>query len=542
MLARRVTPCFTLDGWRLAGSDREDGREPVDPLELALRYHAEGADEIVLLELGDAEGRTQRAVESGRRFAEELLIPLSLGGGFDSLLDVGRALDSGADRVILGSAARLRPDLVTEVASRFGPESVALILHAARGDPGDGPRWRNAGAGEDGGPGGDLLAWAVEAAERGAGELILSPVGGERDGPDLELLQALADLVMVPLAAAGLGSAEAALEAVLAGGAEGLWLGAALHRGYVSVGRVKDALRVAGESVRVVTPRAPRLPGRIDAPGVRGRPVRDDGKPTRSRHPRATWSQPGRPTPLLPDETGPFAPVAGPAEGEGLPSGLAASIGIPAAVPTSVPTLGEALATGPEPRWDADGRLPLIVRDARDGRILALRSITPPETEAIAADRRWSSPSVANGAELAVHRVLLAPGGDLLVLEVHGPADLEGAGVWTDWLPSTGPLPGLALSQAVRDWVLHVARRRKERVEGSYTSYLFDKGLDKILRKLGEASTDLLLAAKAPDAAELPNAAADLLVHLLVLLEERQVPDARVAAQLGSRRGGRREG
>lgn len=255
--ALRVIACLDVDSGRVVkGVKFRDLVDSGDPVELAARYEVEGADEIVFLDISATiEGR-RTALESIRGLREAIGIPLLVGGGVRGIEDAERLLEAGADRVAVNSAAVARPDLIEELAARFGVQCVALAVDARRaGREGAtvGPRWEAFVEAGRRPTGLDALAWAREGAERGAGEVLLTSMDrdGTGSGYDLELVAAAAAVLPVPLVASG-GAADTShfVEGARAG-ARALLAAGAFHRGELSIRGVKESLREAGMEVRL---------------------------------------------------------------------------------------------------------------------------------------------------------------------------------------------------------------------------------------------------------------------------------------------------
>jgi cyclase len=251
-LAVRVIPCLDVDGGRVVkGINFQDLRDAGDPVELAKVYDAEGADELTFLDISASHEGRATTMEIVSRTAEQVFIPLTVGGGVSSVDDVNRLLRAGADKVAMNTAAIRRPELIAEVADRFGNQVLVLSVDARRADGVDsgfevtthGGR-RSAGI--------DAVEWAVRAAELGAGEILLNAMDadGTEDGFDLELLRAVRSEVKVPIiASGGAGSAEHFAPAV-AVGADAVLAATIFHFGKVRISEAKDALRAAGHPVR----------------------------------------------------------------------------------------------------------------------------------------------------------------------------------------------------------------------------------------------------------------------------------------------------
>jgi imidazole glycerol-phosphate synthase subunit HisF len=255
-VAVRVIPCLDVDGGRVVkGINFRDLRDAGDPVELAATYDAEGADELTFLDITASSGSRETTYDVVRRTAEQVFIPLTVGGGVRSEDDVDRLLRAGADKVSLNTAAIARPELLGEAARRFGSQCVVLSVDARRFS---GP----APAGSSGfevtthggrtGTGIDAVDWARRGAELGAGEILLNSMDadGTEAGFDLELIAAVRDVVSVPVIASGgagqLGHFAPAIDA----GADAVLAASVFHFGALRIGQVKDALRAAGRPVR----------------------------------------------------------------------------------------------------------------------------------------------------------------------------------------------------------------------------------------------------------------------------------------------------
>lgn len=259
MLAVRVIPCLDVAGGRVVKGTRfVDLVDEGDPPELAARYAAEGADEIVYLDIGAApEGRgTLRDIVE--RTARRAFIPLTVGGGVRTVLEMRDVLRAGADKVSLNTAAVASPDLVRRCARRFGSQAVVVAIDARRrpGGPGERLSWEVVVKGGREPTGLDALAWAERAAALGAGELLVTSIDrdGTQSGYDTALLRAIVDRVPVPVVASG-GAAGPAdfVAAVLDGGASAVLAASIFHRRQHAIADVKAAMAAAGIPVRPVT-------------------------------------------------------------------------------------------------------------------------------------------------------------------------------------------------------------------------------------------------------------------------------------------------
>jgi len=228
-----------------------DIRDAGDPVELAAHYDAEGADELVFLDITATSDKRATVVELARRAADEVFVPFTIGGGVREVADAHAVLDAGADKVSVNSAAVARPGLLDELAQVFGAQCVVLAIDAKRrGDDG----WEVFVAGGRTATGNDAVAWAREGAERGAGEILLTSMDrdGTQDGYDTALLRAISEAVEVPVIASGGAGEPSHLVDGLAAGADAVLCASIFHYGRYRVGEVKDHLIAAGIPIRPV--------------------------------------------------------------------------------------------------------------------------------------------------------------------------------------------------------------------------------------------------------------------------------------------------
>jgi cyclase len=252
MLRHRVIPCLDVaDGRVVKGTRFVDLRDAGDPAELAARYAADGADELVFLDItASPEGRST-LLDAVRRTASRVFVPLTVGGGVRSVADMRDVLRAGADKVAINSAAVADPSIVGRCAARFGRQAVVVSIDARRRRDGDG--WQVVVAGGRTPTSQDAIEWAREAVGRGAGELLVTSIDrdGTRSGYDIALLRAIVDAVDVPVVASG-GAAgpDDFAAAIRDGGADGVLAASIFHDALHSIGEVKAALAAAGLSVR----------------------------------------------------------------------------------------------------------------------------------------------------------------------------------------------------------------------------------------------------------------------------------------------------
>lgn len=254
MVALRVIPCLDVDGGRVVKGVRfADLKDAGDPVELAHRYGESGADELTFLDVTASSGNRETVHDVVRACAEQVFIPLTVGGGVRSTADVDRLLRDGADKVSVNTSAVANPSLISDISRRFGNQVLVLSLDArrARGTTtASGFEVTTRGGRE--GTGRCAIDWISEAADRGVGEILLNSIDadGTREGFDLELIAAAREAVDVPLiASGGAGKVEHFAPAVAAG-ADALLAASVFHFGTLSIGEVKDALRAEGIEVR----------------------------------------------------------------------------------------------------------------------------------------------------------------------------------------------------------------------------------------------------------------------------------------------------
>ncbi len=265
-VAVRVIPCLDVDAGRVVkGVNFVDLRDAGDPVELAAAYGAQGADELTFLDITASSGDRETMYDVVRRTADQVFIPLTVGGGVRSAADFDALLRAGADKCGVNTAAIARPELLAEAADRFGAQCVVLSVDARRCGPGTkAPDVRTESGFEVTTHGGrrstgiDAIGWAIRATELGAGEILLNSMDadGTKDGYDLELIGLVRRVVRVPvIASGGAGRLEHFAPAVEAG-ADAVLAASVFHFGEMSIPEVKRALADAGHEVRLVEARA----------------------------------------------------------------------------------------------------------------------------------------------------------------------------------------------------------------------------------------------------------------------------------------------
>jgi cyclase len=252
MTTRRVVVCLDMKAGRVVkGVQFSELRDVGDPVELAKRYEAEGADELVFLDVSASEEERAPLWEVAKKTAEAIFIPLTIGGGIGSVSDVTRALRSGADKVAMNSAAIQSPELITNAARAVGAQCVVVSIDAKREEG----WWRVYSHGGKRATDLDAIAWAKRAADLGAGEILLTSIDrdGARIGYDLELTKTIADAVSVPVVASGgAGNADHLADAFSIGHAEAALVAGMLHDGSTTVRAIKKRLAERGLVVRGV--------------------------------------------------------------------------------------------------------------------------------------------------------------------------------------------------------------------------------------------------------------------------------------------------
>jgi cyclase len=260
MPLKRLIPCLDVaDGRVVKGTNFIDIRDAGDPVELAARYDAEGADELVFLDITASHESRQTIVDLARRTADEVFVPFTIGGGIRSVADAQAVLDAGADKVGINSAALARPQLIDELAEVFGAQCVVVAIdaRAVAAAVDATPSWDvYVAGGRRRAEGRDAVGWAAEAAERGAGEIMLTSMDrdGTEDGYDLTLTRTVADAVPIPvIASGGVGTLDHLAEGILVGGADAALAASIFHYGQHTIAEAKQAMTDAGVPVRLTS-------------------------------------------------------------------------------------------------------------------------------------------------------------------------------------------------------------------------------------------------------------------------------------------------
>ncbi len=257
MLTKRIIPCLDVKAGRVVkGVKFRDHRDAGDPVQLAAYYNDEGADELVFYDITASSDDRAIMLEVVERTADQVFIPLTVGGGLRTVEDMKRMLEAGADKISINTAAVMDPGLIGRGAARFGSQCIVLGLDARRVPGAHPPRWEVfTHTGADGGrtAGRDAIQWAIQAVELGAGEIVVNSIDadGTRAGYDLELLRAISEAVTVPVVASGgAGALQHLAEAVEQGKADAVLAASIFHYGDYRIKEAKDYLAARGIPVR----------------------------------------------------------------------------------------------------------------------------------------------------------------------------------------------------------------------------------------------------------------------------------------------------
>ena len=255
-LAKRIIPCLDVDKGRVVkGVNFVDIRDAGDPVEIARRYNDQGADEITFLDITATHEARDTTVQTVERIAEQVFIPLTVGGGIRTVADIRRMLNAGADKVGINSAAITNPEFVREAAERFGSQCIVVAIDAKRvSAAGETPRWEIFTHGGRKATGIDAVGWAEKMVGYGAGEILLTSMDrdGTKAGFDLQLVRSVSDAVPVPvIASGGVGSLEHLVTGVTQGGADAVLAASIFHFGQFTVPQAKTYMAEHGIEVRL---------------------------------------------------------------------------------------------------------------------------------------------------------------------------------------------------------------------------------------------------------------------------------------------------
>jgi cyclase len=255
-LAKRIIPCLDVENGRVVkGVNFVEIRDAGDPVEIAMRYNEQGADEITFLDITASHEGRDTTVHTVEKIAEQVFIPLTVGGGIRALEDIRSMLNAGADKVSINTAAIHNPQLVREAAQRFGSQCIVVAIDAKRVDDVDGkPHWEIFTHGGRKPTGIDAVAWAVRMSELGAGEILLTSMDrdGTKNGFELGVTRAITDAVEIPvIASGGVGNLDHLVEGITIGGADAVLAASIFHFGEYSVPQAKRYMAEHGVEVRL---------------------------------------------------------------------------------------------------------------------------------------------------------------------------------------------------------------------------------------------------------------------------------------------------
>jgi cyclase len=254
-LAKRIIPCLDVDNGRVVkGVKFVDIRDAGDPVEIARRYDEQGADEITFLDITASSDNRATLVHVVEAMADQVFIPLTVGGGIRQVEDVRRMLNAGADKVAINTAAVANPDFVKAAADHFGAQCIVVAVDAKQVQSGDRPRWEVFTHGGRRATGLDVLEWTQRMASYGAGEILLTSMDrdGTRDGFDLALTRAVCDAVTIPvIASGGVGTLDHLADGILLGHADAVLAASIFHFGEFTVGQAKERMAQRGIEMRV---------------------------------------------------------------------------------------------------------------------------------------------------------------------------------------------------------------------------------------------------------------------------------------------------
>lgn len=256
MLSKRIIPCLDVRNGRVVKGIRfVDIHDAGDPVQLASAYDREGADELIFLDITATHERRETVVDLARRCAEELFIPFTIGGGMRDESDIRKVLKAGADKIAINSAALANPDVINRCAKRFGAQCIMVAIDAKMVQSGPEKKWEAFVHGGRTPTGRDAVQWAVEAAMRGAGEIMLTSMDadGTQDGYDIELTRAITSSIPIPvIASGGAGNLDHLVQVVREADADAVLAASIFHYGTYSIRQAKEHMARAGIPMRLI--------------------------------------------------------------------------------------------------------------------------------------------------------------------------------------------------------------------------------------------------------------------------------------------------
>ena len=472
MLAKRIIACLDVRNGRVVkGTKFTDIKDVDSPEKLAKFYSDNSVDELVFYDITASNEERKTSLEFVERVARVINIPFSAGGGVSTIEDFKYILRKGADKVSVNSAAVRNPQLIREASMAFGSQCVVLSMDVKKNDEGSWSVYVKGGREKTEL---DAIEWAITAAELGAGEIVVNSIDedGMKNGYDLELLRRITSVVNIPvIASGGAGKKEHFLDAIQNAGVDGVLAASVFHFGEIKVPELKRYLKENGAEIRM--------------------------------------------------------PEAAPQKKES-PSAADADISII--------------------RFTKDGLVPCICQDAKTGAVLMLAymneqslRLTLEKKRAVYYSRSRSElweKGATSGNTQKVRAIYYDCDADALLIKVDQTGNACHTGEYSCFFNAVFDDLGVSAdsgSSVFGELYATVIGRKNDPSEGSYTNYLFDKGLDKILKKVGEEAAETIIAAKNQDRQELIGETGDLIYHLTVMLAEKGISMDEIEQELKSR-------
>ena len=472
MLAKRIIACLDVRSGRVVkGTKFTDIKDVDSPEKLAKFYSDNSVDELVFYDITASNEERKTSLEFVERVARVINIPFSAGGGVSTIEDFKYILRKGADKVSVNSAAVKNPQLIREASMAFGSQCVVLSMDVKKNDEGSWSVYVKGGREKTEL---DAIDWAVTATELGAGEIVVNSIDedGMKNGYDLELLSRITSVVSIPvIASGGAGKKEHFLDVLQKTGVDGVLAASVFHFGEIKVPELKQYLKENGAEIRM--------------------------------------------------------PEAAPQKKES-PSAAAADISMI--------------------RFTKDGLVPCICQDAKTGAVLMLAymneqslRLTLEKKRAVYYSRSRSElweKGATSGNTQKVRAIYYDCDADALLIKVEQTGNACHTGEYSCFFNAVFDDLGVSAdsgSSVFRELYATVIGRKNDPSEGSYTNYLFDKGLDKILKKVGEEAAETIIAAKNQDRQELIGETGDLIYHLTVMLAEKGISMDEIEQELKSR-------
>ena len=472
MLAKRIIACLDVRNGRVVkGTKFTDIKDVDSPEKLAKFYSDNSVDELVFYDITASNEERKTSLEFVERVARVINIPFSAGGGVSTIEDFKYILRKGADKVSVNSAAVRNPQLIREASMAFGSQCVVLSMDVKKNGQGSWSVYVKGGREKTEL---DAIEWAITAAELGAGEIVVNSIDedGMKNGYDLELLSRITSVVNIPvIASGGAGKKEHFLDALQKTGVDGVLAASVFHFGEIKIPELKQYLKENGAEIRM--------------------------------------------------------PEAAPQKKES-PSAAAADISMI--------------------RFTKDGLVPCICQDAKTGAVLMLAymneqslRLTLEKKRAVYYSRSRSElweKGATSGNTQKVRAIYYDCDADALLIKVEQTGNACHTGEYSCFFNAVFDDLGVSAdpgSSVFGELYAAVIGRKNDPSEGSYTNYLFDKGLDKILKKVGEEAAETIIAAKNQDRQELIGETGDLIYHLTVMLAEKGISIDEIEQELKSR-------